>query len=67
MWWDNIDYDLEAQGGKPVVKGNGIPVEVVLERLSVEPTMQSVLGAYPGLTEQDVKACLQYEIGRAHV
>jgi uncharacterized protein (DUF433 family) len=46
--------------GKPVVKGTRIPVEKVVAHLANNPDMQDLFAAYPELTLDDVKACLQY-------
>ncbi len=47
-------------GGKPVVKGTRIPVRLVLEYLAEEPDMKALFAAFPHLTIEDVKACLDY-------
>ena len=47
-------------GGKPVVKGTRIPVRLVLEYLAEEPDTQALFAAFPRLTREDVKACLDY-------
>lgn len=47
-------------GGKPVVKGTRIPVRLVLEYLAEEPDTQALFAAFPHLTLEDVKACLDY-------
>jgi uncharacterized protein (DUF433 family) len=46
--------------GKPVVKGTRIPVERVIAHLAQEPDLDDLFAAYPELTLDDVKACLQY-------
>ena len=45
---------------KPVVKGTRIPVERVVVHLANNPDLTDLFAAYPELTEEDVKACLQY-------
>ena len=57
---DRIVVDPDVLAGKPVVKGTRIPVELVLKRLSQDLNIATLLGAYPRLTEEDVKACLEY-------
>ena len=47
-------------GGKPVVKGTRIPVELVLEYLAYDPDLKTLFEAFPRLTIEDVKACLAY-------
>ncbi|MSQ06314.1 MAG: DUF433 domain-containing protein [Dehalococcoidia bacterium] len=46
--------------GKPVVKGTRIPVERVIGHLAHIPDVNDLFQAYPELTLDDVKACLQY-------
>jgi uncharacterized protein (DUF433 family) len=46
--------------GKPVVKGTRIPVERVVAHLANNPDLTDLFAAYPELTVEDVKACLQY-------
>jgi uncharacterized protein (DUF433 family) len=47
-------------GGKPVVKGTRIPVELVLQYLAYDPNIETLFEAFPRLTIDDVKACLAY-------
>ncbi len=47
-------------GGKPVVKGTRIPVEIVLQYLAYDPDVNTLFAAFPRLTLADVKACLAY-------
>jgi uncharacterized protein (DUF433 family) len=47
-------------GGKPVVKGTRIPVRLVLEYLAEELDIHALFTAFPRLTLEDVKACLDY-------
>jgi len=57
---DRIIVDPEILGGKPVVKGTRISVELVLKRLAQDLDLTTLLSAYPRLTPEDVKACLAY-------
>jgi uncharacterized protein (DUF433 family) len=47
-------------GGKPVVKGTRIPVDLVLKYLAYDPDVTPLFEAFPKLTMEDVKACLAY-------
>lgn len=60
MYQDRIIVDPEILVGKPVVKGTRVSVELVLEHLAANPDVQTLLKAYPRLTLEDVKACLEY-------
>ena len=57
---DRIVIDPKIMVGKPVVRGTRIPVELVLKRLSQDLTLAGLFASYPRLTEEDVKACLEY-------
>ena len=57
---DRIVADPEIMVGKPVVKGTRIPVERVLGELAANPDLDELFAAYPRLTVDDVRACLDY-------
>src|ERR1700680_4665088 len=47
-------------GGKPIVRGTRIPVELVLKYLAAEPDINVLFEAFPHLTREDVQACLAF-------
>lgn len=47
-------------GGKHVVKGTRIPVEIVLQHLAYDLSLETLFADYPRLTKEDVQACLAY-------
>lgn len=47
-------------GGKPVIKGTRIPVYLILELLSAGYDFKRIITAYPTLTEEDIKAAVNY-------
>ena len=55
-----IAQDPKILGGKPVIKGTRVPVEVVLEYLAHNPDFDELFADYPRLTLDDVKACFKY-------
>jgi uncharacterized protein (DUF433 family) len=57
---DRITINPAVMVGKPVVKGTRIPVERVVAHLADNPDLNDLFAAYPELTVDDVKACLQY-------
>jgi uncharacterized protein (DUF433 family) len=59
-WRDHIHSDPEILGGKPVIKGTRISVELILEYFSDGSSIADVLAAYPHLTEADVRAALAF-------
>lgn len=57
---DRIVRDPAIMVGKPVVKGTRIPVERVLAHLADNPDVFDLYAAFPRLTPEDVRACLEY-------
>ena len=55
-----IDINPSVMLGKPVVRNTRIPVELVLRKLAEGAQIADLLDAYPKLTEDDVRACLEY-------
>ena len=47
-------------GGKPVIKGTRIPVDLILERLTFDLDVKTRFEDYPELTEADIKACMAF-------
>jgi len=46
--------------GKPVIRGTRITVEMVMERLASGWSIEQLIDSYPGITAEDVHACLAY-------
>jgi uncharacterized protein (DUF433 family) len=65
-WPERIIVDPEILAGKPVIRGTRIAVELVLELLAAGQHEQEILANYPGLTRDDVLACLSYASYLAH-
>ena len=57
---DRITQDPAIMTGKPVVKGTRIPVDRVLAHLAHVPDLDDLFAAYPELSLDDVRACLEY-------
>ncbi|HET6308199.1 MAG TPA: DUF433 domain-containing protein [Rhodopila sp.] len=47
-------------GGKPIIRGMRISVELILGLLAQGETQDSILDDYPGLQPEDIRACLAY-------
>ncbi len=58
-WEDRIAIDPEVMGGKPVIKGTRVPVQVILGALAGGDTVDDVCAGYK-VTEEDVRAALTY-------
>jgi len=50
----------EIFGGKPIIRGMRISVELILSLLAQGEPEDAILADYPGLTREDVRACLAY-------
>jgi uncharacterized protein (DUF433 family) len=59
-WEDRITLDPAVLAGKPVIKGTRLSVEFVVGVLAEGWSEAEVLRNYPGVTREDVLACLSY-------
>lgn len=59
-WQDRIEVDARILTGKPVVKGTRSSVELILDLVASGCAEVEILTAYPGLTHEDVLACVAY-------
>ena len=59
-WQERIAIDPKILVGKPVVKGTRLAVEFIIGLLAQGWSEAEVLRNYPGLTSDDIKACLAY-------
>jgi len=55
-----ITADPAIFGGKPIVRGMRISVELVLSLLAQGETTEDILHDYPDLEADDIRACLAY-------
>ena len=55
-----ISVDPSVCFGKPCIRGHRIWVSLILDLLAAGETIDQVLLDYPGLTHQDVLACIAY-------
>lgn len=54
-----IDVRSTVMMGKPCVRGTRIPVYLLLKMAAGE-SFEQLLAAYPQLTAEDLRACLEY-------
>jgi uncharacterized protein (DUF433 family) len=59
-WNERIVIDSEVLIGKPVIRGTRLAVEFIVGLLAQGWTQADVLSNYPGVTDDDIAACLQY-------
>ena len=57
---ERIVINPDVCNGRPVVRGTRVTVQTVLEFLAAGDSVADVLEEYPGLTREDVQACLDY-------
>ncbi|HKP86642.1 MAG TPA: DUF433 domain-containing protein [Blastocatellia bacterium] len=65
-WQDRITIDPAVLVGKPVIKGTRLAVEFIVDLLAQGWTEAEILRNYPGLTHEDVQACLAYASALLH-
>ena len=57
---DRIDADPRILCGKPCIRGTRLAVEFILDLLAAGETNEDLLENYPGLTLEDIQACIAY-------
>jgi uncharacterized protein (DUF433 family) len=57
---DRIEFNPRVCGGRPVIKGTRIPVEVILGQLADGESWDALLKGYPELTRADIQAALRF-------
>ena len=59
-WEERVTLDPKVLTGKPVIKGTRLAVEFVVDLLAQGWTETEIVDNYPGITRDDIRACLQY-------
>jgi uncharacterized protein (DUF433 family) len=65
-WQERIELNPEVLVGKPVVRGTRLAVEFIVDLLAQGWSEDTIVENYPGLTSDDIKACLQYASAALH-
>jgi uncharacterized protein (DUF433 family) len=55
-----VSIDPAVMMGKPCINGTRITVELILRKLGAGRSFADLLEAYPGLTEDDLRAALAF-------
>ena len=63
-WEERIVVDPGVRSGKPCIRGTRITVYDVLEYMAGEMSEADILNDFPGLTTEDLKACLAFAAAR---
>jgi uncharacterized protein (DUF433 family) len=56
MTHERIEINPEIMGGKPVIRGTRVPVELVLRKLGTGLSIEAVIADHPRLTPADIRA-----------
>jgi uncharacterized protein (DUF433 family) len=59
-WRERIHSNPDVMGGKPVVRGTRITVELILEYFEDGASVGDILEAYPHVREDDVRAAVSF-------
>lgn len=59
-WEDRIEARTDVLSGKPVIKGTRLAVDFIVGLLAQGWTEAQILENYPGVTSEDLRACLSY-------
>ena len=60
-WKGQIEKVPGVLGGKPVIKGTRISVELITDRLEGGETEEEILRSYPHISSEDIEACRRYK------
>lgn len=55
-----ITFNPEIFGGKPIIRGMRISVELIISLLAQDVAESEILEDYPDLEKDDIRACLMY-------
>jgi uncharacterized protein (DUF433 family) len=61
---DRITIEPDKRGGKPCIRGFRITVYDILEYLASGMTEDEILGDFPDLEREDIRACLEFAADR---
>ena len=56
MTHERIEINPEIMGGKPVIRGTRVPVELVLRKLGAGISEEQILADHPRLVLDDIRA-----------
>jgi uncharacterized protein (DUF433 family) len=57
---DRITTNPRILGGKPIIRGTRVSVELVLDHLAHEMSFEAMRDVFPHLTQADISACIKY-------
>ena len=60
MYLNRISVDPGISHGQACIKGTRIPAHQIVGMHANGDTFESLLAAYPTITQEDIRACLEY-------
>jgi uncharacterized protein (DUF433 family) len=57
---ERVSVNHEVMGGVPCVAGTRIPVAMIIGLIAEGATTEEIIGDYPQLHADDIRACLLY-------
>jgi len=60
VYRDRIEIDPKICSGRPVIRGTRILVTSILSHLSAGESVETLLRGYPELTDEDVRAAIEF-------
>ena len=60
LYHDQIESDPAVCSGKPVIRGTRILVTSILSQLAAGESFDAVRKGFPGLTDHDIKAAIEF-------
>lgn len=65
-WQERIEIAPDLHRGDPCIKGTRIPVATIVGSLADGMTSAEIRGAFPQLTDEDIRAALSYAAALTH-
>jgi uncharacterized protein (DUF433 family) len=59
-WQTRITLDPNILSGKPIIRGTRLAVAFIVDLLAQGWSHDEILRNYPGITLEDIQACLHY-------
>ena len=56
MAHERIEMNPEVMGGKPVVRGTRVPIDLLLRKLGVGMSVEAIMAEHPRLARVDILA-----------
>lgn len=60
MKHERIEINPEIMGGKPVIRGTRVPIDLILRALGDGMAVEELLEGYPRLTREDIRAAQSF-------